>query len=356
MKKIVTVIGARPQFIKAAALSEIMRVSGVQEIIVHTGQHYDKSMSDVFFSELDIPKPNYNCNIGSANHGEQTGKMLTAIEKILLSEKPDFVLVYGDTNSTLAGALAAIKLHIPLAHVEAGLRSYNNRMPEEINRVLTDRISSLLFCPSQNAADNLIAEGITSGVYVVGDVMLDALQRAVLRAKKRSNILSRLNLSPGRFILMTIHRAENTDNDNRFRGILKGLAGIDQKLVFPVHPRTKKNLGRFSKEISKIKYLQLIEPVGYLDMVSLEQSAKMILTDSGGIQKEAYWLKVPCITLRTETEWVETVNTGWNKIAGTDYSDILKIIADFRKPEKHPSIYGKTGACKLIRNIIQKNV
>jgi UDP-GlcNAc3NAcA epimerase len=317
--KILTVVGARPQFIKLAPLSKILRENGINEIIVHTGQHYDENMNDLFFKELEIPDPDYNLGIGSGNHGEQTGRMLIEIEKIILKEKPNLVIVYGDTNSTLAGALAASKLHIKLAHVEAGLRSFNKRMPEEINRVLTDHVSDILFCPTQTAVENLKNEGITNGVYLVGDVMFDALLHFSKISDMKSNILERLNINQKEYYLATIHRAENTDDHERLKNILTAISKMDEIVVFPIHPRTRKMVNYYGLNgLLKNNNVKVIDPVGYLDMLKLEKNAKAILTDSGGVQKEAFWLKVPCITLRDETEWIETVNLGWNRLVGSD--------------------------------------
>ncbi len=330
MMKIVSVVGARPQFIKCAPVScELRKVA--QEVMVHTGQHYDDSMSGVFFRELGLPEPDYDLAVGSGSHGYQTGEMLKKIEEILLKEKPEVVLVYGDTNSTLAGALAAAKLHIPVAHVEAGLRSHNRAMPEEINRILTDHVSDSLFCPTVTAVENLKREGVTKGVHLVGDVMYDALLDGVEIAKRTSTILKRLAVEPGQFILATVHRAENTDQPQRLEGIVTALAGLAKAghtIVFPVHPRTRKLLGMHSFELCK--GVVQIDPVPYLDMVLLESTARLILTDSGGIQKEAYWLQVPCLTLRDETEWEETVQSGWNRLVGTDPHQILKAVDETR--------------------------
>ena len=317
--KIVTVVGARPQFIKAAVLSREIRKDHT-EVLVHTGQHYDQNMSDIFFEELGIPAPDYNLGIGSGPHGKQTGEMLAAIEEVLLNEKPDWVLVYGDTNSTLAGALAAVKLHISVAHVEAGLRSFNRRMPEETNRVLTDHASDLLLCPTQTAVDNLEKEGITTGVHLVGDVMYNALMWAAAQQKEPS-ILDTLDLEPGKYLLATVHRAENTDDPERLGGILSAFDQVQETLVWPVHPRTRQKLQEMGWKPAA--HVKLIEPLGYLDMAQLQKNARMILTDSGGVQKEASWLGVPCITLREETEWVETVQSGWNRLAGTKPKEIL---------------------------------
>ncbi|MBN2002493.1 MAG: UDP-N-acetylglucosamine 2-epimerase (non-hydrolyzing) [Anaerolineae bacterium] len=341
--KIVSVVGARPQFIKAAPVSRVLRRTHT-EMLVHTGQHYDDNMSAVFFAELDLPQPDINLNVGSASHGAQTAAMLAGIEQVLLTEKPDWVLVYGDTNSTLAGALAAAKLHIPVAHVEAGLRSFNRAMPEEINRVLTDHIADLLFCPSQTAVDNLAAEGITVGVHLVGDVMADALAYAAERAPTHSDILQRLGLAEKGFLLATVHRAENTDDPARLRAILDAFAALDELIVFPVHPRTRDRIAKLESQLatpnSQFANLKSIDPVGYLDMVRLMQAARMILTDSGGIQKEAYWLGTPCITLRDETEWVETVQAGWNVLAGAETARITAAVRGFVLPQAHPALYG----------------
>lgn len=346
--KILTVIGARPQFIKAAAVSRLLRERST-EIIVHTGQHYDDNMSNVFFRELEIPAPDYNLGVGSGLHGAQTGEMLARIEEVLLAEKPDWVLVYGDTNSTLAGALAGAKLHIPIAHVEAGLRSFNRDMPEEINRVLTDHISDLLFCPSETARGNLAREGVENGVHVVGDVMADSLHDAAQRANQHSDILERLGLVPGAYLLATVHRAENTDHTSRLGNILRAFATMQEPVIFPVHPRTRHRMAGLDL-LSTLEgsQVRMIEPLGYLDMVRLEQSARMVLTDSGGIQKEAYWLKVPCVTLRGETEWVETVEAGWNCLVGSDTEQIIEHIRTFRPSSSHPVLYGDGQAAQRI--------
>lgn len=322
--KIVTVIGARPQFIKAATVSRAIKEYNqsltadqepIIEILVHTGQHYDENMSDVFFEELDIPHPDYHLGIGSASHGAQTGRMLEEIENVLIKEKPDIVLVYGDTNSTLAGALAAAKLHISVAHVEAGLRSFNRQMPEEINRVLTDHIADMLFTPTQTAVDNLKKEGISEDkVFLVGDVMYDAALYYSKRAAEKSSILERYHFQTQQYILATIHRAENTDDPVRLRAIFEGLFQIAGEIpvVLPLHPRTREALIREGLYEMVIQSLAVIPPVGYLDMVMLEKNARLIATDSGGVQKEAYFYRVPCVTLREETEWLELVETRWN--------------------------------------------
>lgn len=329
MIKIITIIGARPQFIKAAAVSRIIGEhfsDKVEEIIVHTGQHYDENMSGVFFDELDIPLPGYNLEIAGGGHGLMTGRMLESLEKVLLAEKPDWVLIYGDTNSTLAGALAAAKLHIPVAHVEAGLRSFNMRMPEEVNRIVADRLSTLLFCPTAVAVMNLQNEGINEGVRNVGDVMYDVALYYRDRARAGSRIMQTLGLQERSFVLATCHRAENTDDPARLLDIFSALVRIadDIPVVVPLHPRTRKLLYQFGLE-KLLMPLTVIEPLPFLDMVALEQAAKIILTDSGGIQKEAFFYRVPCITMRSETEWVETVSSGWNQLVGAEFKNIYEI-------------------------------
>ncbi|OZA42166.1 MAG: UDP-N-acetylglucosamine 2-epimerase (non-hydrolyzing) [Polynucleobacter sp. 17-46-58] len=325
--KILTVVGARPQFIKAAAVSRAIRdkySNAIEEVILHTGQHYDPNMSQIFFDELDIPKPKFNLEISGGGHGAMTGKMLEGIEDVLLQEQPDCLLIYGDTNSTLAGAISASKLHIPIAHVEAGLRSFNMRMPEEINRILSDRISSFLFCPTKTAVENLQSEGISSGVYLVGDVMYDVALFYQERAKKNSRILQALGLDNKNYCLATCHRAENTEDPQKLKNILIAFSILakDTPIVFPLHPRTKK----FIVE-NNISYLLdsiiTTAPLPFLDMIALEQAATMILTDSGGVQKEAFFYHTPCITLRDETEWVETVSLGWNQLAGANTEAIV---------------------------------
>lgn len=327
--KVVTIVGARPQFVKAATISRILAgLADVDEIMVHTGQHYDENMSEIFFEEMDIPRPAYRLEAGGGSHGEMTGRMLGRIEEVLVAERPDRVLVYGDTNSTLAGALAAAKLHIPVVHIEAGLRSFNRRMPEEVNRVLVDHLAELLFCPTRLSVANLAQEGITSGVHHVGDVMFDASLIFGAIAEQRSIILQVLGVEPKRFSLATVHRAENTDDPARLGNLLEAfveLAASDHQLILPLHPRTRgcvERLGLGAKLASN-PYVRVIEPVSFLDMVLLEKSARMILTDSGGVQKEAYFHGVPCITLRDETEWVETVEAGWNTLVAADKNRII---------------------------------
>jgi len=355
MIKIATILGARPQFIKAAVVSRnLLQKDGVEEIIIHTGQHFDANMSDVFFEEMDIPKPNYNLNINGLSHGAMTGQMLEKIEDVLIIEKPDWVLVYGDTNSTLAGALAAKKLHIKIAHIEAGLRSFNMKMPEEINRILTDRISDILFCPTETAVNNLHKEGyknIHSIIKNVGDVMQDA---ALFYSKKSKKPESEL---PNKFILCTIHRAENTDNPEAFKNIFESLEVIatENSVVLPLHPRTRNKLINMNYNFLASRII-FINPVGYLEMVWLLQNCELVITDSGGLQKEAYFFKKQCLTLREETEWVELVENGFNTICGSDKE---KIYSSFEKEmnkmhgnyEKELYGNGKAGE-KIVHSLI----
>jgi UDP-GlcNAc3NAcA epimerase len=320
--KLATIVGARPQFIKAAAVSRHLRADpNWTEVLIHTGQHFDPEMSEVFFAELRVPQPDYNLGIGSGTHGAQTGRMLEAIEATLLEVRPRMVLVYGDTNSTLAAALAAAKLHIPLAHVEAGLRSFNRRMPEEINRIVTDHLAELLFAPTEVGVGNLLREGIDRRrIHQVGDVMYDVALHYAEAAGSRRALLSRLNLSPKAYILATIHRAESTDELGRLHAILEGLAAVacEYPVVLPLHPRTRSTLAGSDLLGRLPAACHVIEPVGYLDMIVLEMNARMIATDSGGVQKEAFFYRVPCVTLRTETEWTELVDLGWNLIVAPE--------------------------------------
>ncbi|HDK7138398.1 TPA: UDP-N-acetylglucosamine 2-epimerase (non-hydrolyzing) [Clostridium botulinum] len=349
--KILTVVGARPQFIKAAAVSNIIRKEHT-EILVHTGQHYDENMSKIFFEELRIPKPDYNLEIGSGNHGEQTGKMLIELEKIYLKEKPDLVLVYGDTNSTLAGALCASKLLIPVAHVEAGLRSFNMNMPEEQNRILTDHISKLLFVPTATAEKNLHTEGVNNGVHNVGDVMFDAVLHFKKLAEKKESILDKISIKSGEYILTTIHRAENTNDINRLKNIIEALNESGKSIVLPLHPRTKKYIEDYNLQLND--NIKLIEPVGYLDMITLEMNSQKIVTDSGGVQKEAFFMEKPCVTMRDETEWVETVENGWNIIVGTNKEKILNAIVKFKPEKEQQEIFGNGHAAEKILDIINE--
>ena len=347
--KILTVIGARPQFIKAAPVSKVLREKN-DEKIIHTGQHYDENMSKIFFDELEIPRPDYNLNIGSGNHGYQTGMMLMKIEEILLDEKPDAVMVYGDTNSTLAGALSASKLLIPVIHIEAGLRSFNMAMPEEQNRILTDHISKLLFCPTETAVGNLKNEGISKGVYDVGDVMLDATMQFKEKASKSSKILEKLGIEGMDYILATIHRAENTNSPTKLKNIIESLGKSGLYIILPLHPRTRKYIKMYGIKIPG--NINLIEPVGYLDMIQLEANSQKIVTDSGGVQKEAFFLKKPCITLREETEWVETVENGWNILVGSHEKSIIDALLNFKPSKKQMSVFGDGNASVHISDIL----
>lgn len=353
--KIFTVIGARPQFIKAAVVSRAFTEhrTDVREILVHTGQHYDANMSDVFFDELNIPRPDHNLGVGGGSHGQNTGRMIEKLEALMLAEKPDWVLVYGDTDSTLAGALAAAKLHIPVAHIEAGLRSFNRRMPEEINRVLTDHIAALLFAPTELACTNLRNEGIADDkIHVVGDVMYDAALYYKPRARK-PDWFDALGIAVNEFVLCTIHRAENTDDRKRMQGILEGLEGAGLPVILPLHPRTRNKLQQMNLPLPA--NIKMVDPVGYLEMVWLEASCKLIATDSGGVQKEAYFHQKPCVTLRNETEWEELVQQGYNVLVGANSELIKKFIlesADYKFKEMVQKIYGNGDACKKITSIL----
>ena len=351
--KIVTVVGARPQFIKAAPLSRALRRNpATQEFLLHTGQHYDDAMSAVFFRELDLPQPDLNLGVGSGSHATQTAQMLQGIEAVLIQERPDGLLIYGDTNSTLAGALAAAKLHIPVGHVEAGLRSYDRTMPEEINRVVADQLATLLFCPTEGARANLAAEGVTTGVQVVGDVMYDALRANLALAAQRPAPPAVRDLPDKGYLLVTVHRAANTDDPARLRAIVTALNALDELVIFPVHPRTRAVLA--TAGLALRPHVRAIDPVGPLDMLRLEQGARLILTDSGGVQKEAYWLAVPCLTLRDETEWVETVAQGWNVLVGTDPARIAAAVATFAPPGSPPPLYGTGHAAEAIARILEE--
>ena len=374
--KIVSIVGARPQFIKLAPLVRAFNEKGkdIKHVIIHTGQHYDYNMSKVFFDELGIPTPDFHLEVGSGEHGVQTGLMLQRIEEVLISNTPDRVIVYGDTNSTLAGALAGSKLHIPVDHVEAGLRSYNRSMPEEINRGLTDHCSSILFCPTINAVNNLRKEGFTNiannGELVtatsdipdqmplvvnVGDIMYDSFLLCLEIAEKKSDIMQKLRLGPKGFCLATVHRAENTDNEDRLKSILGALSEISKKkqVIFPMHPRTRKIIETFDVKLKSSDSFRIIEPVGYFDMLMLEKIAEVILTDSGGMQKEAYFSGVPCITLRDEREWVETVEAVWNKLAGADKDSIIEKISNL-STVTGASEYGEGNAAVKILDLLTK--
>ncbi len=353
--KVVTIVGARPQFVKAWPVSRALRDARVHECLVHTGQHYDDRMSQIFFDEMGIAPPARNLGIGGGGHGEMTGRMLIEIERVLIEESPDAVLVYGDTNSTLAGAVAAAKLCIPIAHVEAGLRSYNRSMPEEHNRVLTDHCSTLLFCPTGTAVANLRQEGVVEGVHLVGDVMLDAVRHFGSVARERSKILEVAEVAAGDFHLATIHRAYNTDDPSRLAQIISALAALDRPVVLPIHPRTRQRLesSGFDLQRPDRASLRLIDPVGYLDMLQLEQSAAAIITDSGGVQKEAYFFEVPCFTLRPETEWVETVDAGWNTLVTNDPQALSSAMRSWSRPSGAlPAFFGEGDASERIARLL----
>jgi len=349
--KIVSIVGARPQFVKCAPLSRALRRAHT-EVLVHTGQHYDPAMSDVFFRELRIPQPDHHLDVGSGSHGAQTGEILSRVEAVLTREDPDLVVVYGDTNSTLGGALAAAKLHIPVAHVEAGLRSFDRAMPEEINRVVTDHISDLLFCPTTTAVENLMREGITRGVHLVGDVMVDALVYNRQVAMEQSTIHDRLELRPGSYLVMTVHRPSNTDSEVNMQHILRAVDRSGKTVVFPVHPRTGRHLQEYGLRERMPGQVICTEPLGYLDMLRLMAGAEKVLTDSGGVQKEAYILGIPCITLRENTEWVETVADGWNVLVGADEEKILAAIHRFSPSGPQREAFGPVGASERIAAVI----
>lgn len=354
--KIVQIIGARPQFVKYSSVCRALKKLNcyhkvVEDVLIHTGQHYDHEMSQIFFEELNIPDPAFNLGVGSGSHGAQTGQMLTKIEVKLINEQPNWVVVYGDTNSTLSGALAAAKLGLPIAHVESGLRSYNRAMPEEINRVLTDHLSNLLFCPTTTSVENLAVEGITRGVHHVGDVMYDALLYYSSVAESQSSLLDRLQLESSGYILLTLHRPTNTDSPDSLVKIVAAITQLDEyRFVFPVHPRTRKTLN--SKGLGLPKNVLMIDPVGYLDILTLEKNAAKILTDSGGMQKEAYLLKVPCITLREETEWIETVESGWNILVGSDTERIVHAVNTFQPVSTWSPVFGDGHAAEHIVRIL----
>ncbi len=351
--RIMSIVGARPEFIQAMPVSRAIRVKH-QEILVHTGQHYDYLMSQTFFDELDIPTPDYNLEVGSSTQTRQTAEIMGRLEEVLQIEKPDYVLVRGDTNSSLAAALVASKLNIPFAHIEAGERSFNRTMPEEINRIITDHLANLYFCVSKTAIQHLATEGITNFVYWVGDVMLDALLFADPIASAKSKILEENRIKPQKYSLVTIHRAANTDHPERLVQIINALNKVEETVILPVHPRTQKVLSQLNLKLKD--HLKLIEPVGYFDMLTLEKNARLIATDSGGVQREAYYFYIPCLTLRDETEWTETVETGWNKLIGVDQDKIVNAWFNFPPPENHPAIYGTGQAgnqiCEILNSII----
>jgi UDP-GlcNAc3NAcA epimerase len=338
MKKFLSITGVRPQFVKAAMVCAAAerynraqpREAQVQHLLLNTGQHYDYGMADVFFQQLPLPRPDYNLGVGSGSHGAQTAAMLEKIEQVLLADKPDCVIVYGDTNSTLAGALAAVKLHIPVAHVESGLRSFNRRMPEEINRIVADHLASVLLCPTHGAVEQLSREGITENVYFTGDVMLDAVQIFAAVAAKNSTVLNDLGVAAKKYILVTIHRAENTDSPERIEELVETLCRLDRPTIFSLHPRLRSKLDQeywaLSARLEGASHIKITPPLSYLDMLHTESNAQLIMTDSGGVQKEAYFLGTPCLTLRDETEWTETLQDGWNQVVGTSPTKILPVV------------------------------
>ena len=350
--KVVTVVGARPQFVKAAAFSRALRREHT-EVLVHTGQHYDPALSDIFFQELGLPPPDHYLGVGSGSHGRMTGQMLERLEPVLEQEAPDWVVVFGDANSTLAGALAAAKLHLPLAHVEAGLRSFNRSMPEEINRIVADHVADLLFCPTQTAVDNLAREGLAERAHLTGDIMYDSLLQHLPLAEGRSGIMEQLGLSPGRYALVTVHRAANTDDLKALERILDALALLDEPVVFPMHPRAR--LALMSSDLETPPNVQAIEPVGYLEMLALERGARAVLTDSGGVQKEAYLLGVPCVTLREETEWPETLVDGWNVLAGTEPQRIAEAAHRPRPAGEPPRVFGDGKAAQRMVELLHND-
>ena len=345
-----SVVGARPQFVKAAVVSHALRRAGIEEVLIHTGQHYDAGMSQVFFDELDIPAPAFNLEVGSGSHATQTGAMMVGLEEVLCDAGPaGLILVYGDTNSTLAAALVAAKLQLPLAHVEAGLRSFNRRMPEEINRILTDRLSDLLFCPTPTAVENLHREGMTSGVVLTGDVMLEATRFYADRAATQAPLHLLTPHKAQSYALATVHRAENTDDPRRLQAIFEAFGQLEEPVLLPLHPRTYARLDG----ISLPENVLCMEPVSYLAMLSLVRHARLVLTDSGGLQKEAVWLETPCLTLRDETEWVETLQGGWNQVVGADTRRIVE--AAGRRPTMAPPDPGPAQASALVVKALRQS-
>jgi UDP-N-acetylglucosamine 2-epimerase len=353
--KVVTVLGARPQFIKAAPVCHALRAAGHHEVLVHTGQHYDRQMSDVFFEELGIPEPSVNLAVGSGSHARQTAQMLVGIEDVLIEHRPDWLLVYGDTNSTLAGALAACKLGVPIAHVEAGLRSFNRSMPEEHNRVMVDHCADLLFCPTPTAVSHLAREGVTRGVHLVGDTMFDAVLQFGERAEQRSSILAGLSLEQQPFLLATVHRPYNTDDPTRLANLLQAFVALPFPVVFPVHPRTRGRIAELGRTVPGLDRLRMIEPVSYLEMLVLEKHARLVLTDSGGVQKEAFFFGVPCLTLRPETEWVETVEAGMNIVVDTDPVRIEQVVRSHQWPTSARLPGLEPGAADRILRVLERS-
>jgi UDP-GlcNAc3NAcA epimerase len=353
--KILSIVGARPQFIKAAAVSRALRARHT-EVLVHTGQHYDDAMSEVFFRELGIPSPDFNLGIGSGSHAEQIAQMLVPLERLILAERPDSVLVYGDTNTTLAGGLAAAKGNVPLTHVEAGLRSFERSMPEEVNRVVVDHLSALLLCPTRAAVENLQREGITAGVELVGDVMLDTARRFA-ETWPAGPVLEGFAVEPGRYYLATVHRAANADSPERLAAIVEAFESLPKPVIWPVHPRTAKELEAhgLSGAVAANGNIRAIAPLSYRQTSALLRSASALLTDSGGMQKEAYFFRIPCVTLREESEWVETVESGWNVLAGTDKDAIVTAATSFETPLAHPDFYGDGHAAERVVAALERH-
>jgi len=351
-----SVVGVRPNFIKLAPLHKPL-ARNFRHVIVHTGQHYDYEMSKIIFEHLGIPRPDYNLEVGSGPQGYQSGEMVKRVEEVLLKEKPDLVIVYGDTNSTLAGALASVKLRSPVAHIEAGLRSYDMKMPEEVNRLITDQVSQYLFAPTQAAVKNLKREQVQGKICLSGDVMVEVLKDTLQVAEGRSKALDKLELKSKQYLLATIHRAENTDTKQRLTSIVQALTKINEIIVFPAHPRTKKALQQFNlyNQIRALTNVKLIEPLGYVDFINLERNAKKIITDSGGVQKEAYLLGIPCITLRDRTEWIETVREGWNILVDVNVSAILDAVEKFSPSKPRKRIFGEGRASEKIVEILHNN-
>lgn len=351
--RVCSIVGTRPQFIKAAMVSRALAEAGIEEVLIHTGQHYDVNLDRLFFEELSLPSPQVHLGVGSGTHAEQTGQMMIRLEAALreMRPAPDWVLIYGDTNSTLAGALVAAKLKLPLAHVEAGLRSFNRAMPEEINRVVADHLSQLLFAPTPTAVENLRREGITQGVYLTGDVMQEAVLRYAKVARQQVPLASLTTHAPGTYYVATVHRAENTDDLARLAGIFEGLGRLELPVILPLHPRTR---ARLNSTIQVPANVELREPVGYLAILTLVQHARTVLTDSGGLQKEAVWLGVPCVTLRDETEWVETLQGGWNQLAGTDPARIMAAVAS--RPTGSPMLQTTEPASRYIVQLLQETL
>lgn len=354
-RKALSVVGARPQFIKLAPIASAFE-GKLDHVVVHTGQHYDEAMSGVFFEDLIIPHPDYNLEVGSGSHAAQTASMMTRLEGILKKEEPDVVVVYGDTNSTLAGALVAAKLNIPVAHIEAGLRSFNRDMPEEINRIVTDRLSRLLFCPTETAMRNLFREGMKDASHLVGDVMFDALLLHRSLIDRHSSILASIGVRRAGFYLATVHRASNTDDVEALTGILNALNALDAPVVFPLHPRTRDTMAVREMVLGEWSRILFVEPVGYLDMLALQANARKVLTDSGGVQKESYCLGTPCVTLRLETEWVETLESGWNTLAGMGKESIIEAALMARPSAPQKPLYGSGRASHAIADILLEAV